>query len=95
MREIDLHYEVSWDSILPHLTADTTLITPIFLQSASVEKLTQHPYISFTQAKALYELRRRKVRLSGMADLYPAIFNEQEARHLRPYLHFTDEHDKK
>ena len=81
---------VVWDSILPHLTIDTTLITPIAIQSASVERLMHHPYLNFTQAKAIYETRRRKIRLSGMADISPSILTEKEAQRIRPYLQFDE-----
>ncbi|MBQ7531692.1 MAG: helix-hairpin-helix domain-containing protein [Paludibacteraceae bacterium] len=76
------------DSLLPHLFADTTLITPIHVNRASVKQLQRHPYISYPQAQQLYDLRRRKLRLSSLDDL-SAIFNPDERRRLAPYLRFT------
>ena len=80
---------LNWDSILPHMTVDTTKITRINIQMASVERLRRHPYISFTQAKSAYELRRRLIRLKGIEDLYPSVFTKEEAERLKPYLDFT------
>lgn len=89
LRELTQLDYADWDSILPHLTADTTLIRKINVQTASVERLNRHPYIPFTQAKSIYETRRRKIRLAGMDDLCPAVLKQEEADKLRPYLDFT------
>ncbi len=89
LREIKQLDYVLWDSVTPHLTADTALIHRINVQTASVEQLNRHPYIRFTQAKAIYETRRRRIRLSGMDDLCPAVLTQEEAGRLRPYLDFT------
>lgn len=79
---------VEWDSIYPHLTVDTSLITPIRIQTASLKQLTRHPYIHFDQAKAIYETRRRHFRVSP-AQLCPAVFTKEEWSRVRPYLDFT------
>lgn len=75
------------DSLLPHLYADTSLITPIDVNHASVKQLYRHPYISYRQAEQLYDLRRRKLRLHS-ADELSAIFLPDERQQLRPYLRF-------
>lgn len=89
LREIERLDYMKWDSVMPHLTADTALIRRINVQTAPMERLTRHPYISFTQAKAVYETRRRKIRLTGMEDLCPSVFTQEEAARIRPYLDFT------
>ena len=53
------------------------------------EQLQRHPYISFTQAKALYELRRRRIHLDSAADLQRLdCFTEKELQRVLPYLSF-------
>ena len=76
------------DSLLPHLTVDTSLIVPIDVNRASIKQLQRHPYISYRQAEQLYDLRRRKLRLSSLDDL-SAIFTPEERQRLTPYLSFT------
>ncbi len=75
------------DSLLPHLYADTSLITPIDVNRASVKQLYSHPYISYKQAEQLYDLRRRKLRLHSPDEL-SAVFSPDERQQLRPYLRF-------
>ncbi len=75
------------DSLLPHLYADTSLITPIDVNRASVKQLYSHPYISYKQAEQLYDLRRRKLRLHSPDEL-SAVFSLAERQRLLPYLRF-------
>ncbi len=75
------------DSLLPHLYADTSLITPIDVNRASVKQLYSHPYISYKQAEQLYDLRRRKLRLHSSDEL-SAVFSPDERQRLLPYLRF-------
>lgn len=75
------------DSLLPHLYADTSLITPIDVNRASVKQLYRHPYISYKQAEQLYDLRRRKLRLHSPDEL-SAVFSPDERQRLLPYLRF-------
>lgn len=75
------------DSPLPHLYADTSLITPIDVNRASVKQLYRHPYISYKQAEQLYDLRRRKLRLHSPDEL-SAVFSPDERQRLLPYLRF-------
>ena len=76
------------DSLLPHLYADTSLITPIDVNRASVKQLYSHPYISYKQAEQLYDLRRRKLRLHSPDEL-SAVFSPDERQRLLPYLRFV------
>lgn len=77
------------DSLLSHFFMDTVIVNPLIVNVATVEKLQRHPYISFEQAKAIYELRRRKIRLDNIQQLQQLdCFNEEELRRLAPYLSF-------
>ena len=78
------------DSIVAHLTVDSTRITPIAVNRASVKRLQRHPYISYRQAEQVYDLRRRRLRLNSVAELAD-IFTPDELNRLRPYLLFTTE----
>lgn len=75
------------DSLLPHLTVDTSLIVQLPVNQSSVKRLYRHPYISYRQAEQVYDQRRRKIRLNGIEDL-SGIFTADELRRLMPYLQF-------
>ena len=75
------------DSLMPFLNADTTRITPIVVNRASVRLLARHPYLSYPQAEQLYDLRRRRVTLHSLDELN-GIFTPDELRLLAPYLRF-------
>ena len=77
------------DSLLAHFWLDSVIINPLRVNSVGVEKLQRHPYLSFEQAKAIYELRRKKIHLDSIAQLKKAeCFTEQELKRLTPYLSF-------
>ena len=79
------------DTVLPRFTVDTTLIRRIAVNRCSVSSLSRHPYLRFEQAKAVYEHRRRYVRLSGIDDLrsLPQLSPSDIAR-LSHYLTFSE-----
>ncbi len=77
------------DSIMPYFTACSDSIKPIRVNRASVEYLNRHPYLSFTQAKAIYELRRNELRLTSMEQIKETgLFREEDLSRLMPYLSF-------
>lgn len=82
------------DSIIPHLMVDTTLIRPLMINKLGVERLSQHPYIRFEQAKAIREWRHRHgpiLSIETLRDLEMnghKTFSEAELLRLRPYLSF-------
>jgi DNA uptake protein ComE-like DNA-binding protein len=77
------------DSLLAHFWLDSVIINPLRVNSAGVEKLQRHPYLSFEQAKAIYELRRKKIHLDSITQLKKVdCFTEQELKRLTPYLNF-------
>lgn len=90
VREINGLDYAQWDSILPHLWADTTSIIRIPVNQASVPRLQQHPYITFTQAQAVYQLRRKRIRLHSINDLQNLPFTPQEIQRLTYYLDFQE-----
>ena len=80
---------LSADSLLRHFVLDSIEVEPLRVNSARVETLQRHPYLSFEQAKAIYELRRRKIRLKNIEQLRDLdCLTESELRRLQPYLRF-------
>ncbi len=82
-------YNTPFDSIIPHLRAERDSVKPLRVNYIGVERLRRHPYLSFTQAKAIYELRRNKFYLKSIDELraLPCL-SEEEIRKLEPYLSF-------
>ncbi|MFV0390573.1 MAG: ComEA family DNA-binding protein [Paludibacteraceae bacterium] len=76
--------------ISPHLSVDPSLTTKIDVNKASIEKLKKHPYIkTFQRAKAIYEYRRKKVKLQDISQLkHLDEFTEEDWKKLEPYLEF-------
>lgn len=94
LREIDRMPHTDWDSIIPHFVVCKDSVRRISLNSASIERLYAHPYLSFTQAKALYTLRRRHITISSMDKLKQVLPEDSAIRtsdleRLAPYLDFS------
>lgn len=80
---------LSADSLLAHFWLDSIIVEPLSVNSIGVERLQRHPYLSFEQAKAIYELRRRKVRLNSIEALEQLdCFKPEELLRVAPYLSF-------
>lgn len=77
------------DSLLAHFMLDSVVVEPIYINIISVQRLAKHPYLRFEQAKAIYELRRKKVRLTGIEDLKKLeCIDTTTINKLIPYLNF-------
>lgn len=86
LREID---NITIDTLLPHFTADASLIKPIPVNTASVDRLNRHPYIRFEQAKCLYNLRREHISLTLEVFLREQdCFTQDQLQQVLPYLSF-------
>jgi hypothetical protein len=59
------------------------------VNNSSTERLNRHPYLRFEQAKAIYTLRRKHIRLTSINDLrtLPEL-TEDDLLRLEPYLSF-------
>ncbi|NDP19772.1 MAG: hypothetical protein GZ091_01640 [Paludibacter sp.] len=65
------------------------LVKKIRVNYATVDKLNMHPYISFYQAKAMYELRRKKGKLKQISELNVIDeFTPELILKIAPYLSF-------
>lgn len=82
-------YHAPFDTIIPHLRAEKDSVTRMRVNYIGVEQMRKHPYIGFTKAKAIYELRRNKFKLKSIDELreLPCITDE-DIKRLRPYLSF-------
>ena len=75
--------------ISPYCTVDLNLVQKIKVNTASVELLKRHPYINFYQAKAIYELRRKRGKLKNINDLKELTeFSNESLIKIQPYLNF-------
>lgn len=80
---------LSAGSLLAHFVLDSVIVEPLRVNSMHMERLQQHPYLSFEQAKAIYELRRRKIHLENIDQLQRLDgFTHQDWQRLSPYLNF-------
>ena len=80
---------LSADSLLLHFFIDSAMVEPLYVNHLRPEMLQRHPYIRFEQAKAIYELRRKKIRLDSIQQLYRLdCFKPEDLERLAPYLHF-------
>ena len=57
------------DSILPHFYIDSVVLNKMPVNKIRPEVLYRHPYLSFEQAKAIYEYRRRHIRIKSAEEL--------------------------
>ena len=77
------------DSLFMHFVLDSVITNPLRINSTRPESLHRHPYLSFEQAKAIYELRRRKIRLKSIDQLRDLdCLTEADLLRLQPYLSF-------
>lgn len=77
------------DSILRHFILDSIQVQPLSVNQASVKHLSRHPYLRFEQAKAIYEFRRKHIRLDSIQQLRELDgFDEELLQKLAPYLSF-------
>lgn len=77
------------DTLLYRFTADTSVLRTIDVNSSTATALSQHPYLRYEQAKAIYTLRRKRVYLLSAEELraLPEL-SAQDIERLRPYLRF-------
>lgn len=77
------------EKIKPFCRVDERLIQTIRLNTATVGKMKNHPYIGFYKAKNIYEYRRKKGKINSIEELrdIPDI-TEKDIEQLRPYLNF-------
>ncbi len=79
----------NFEKIKNNLTVGSVSVTKIDVNKASAERLRSHPYLNFYQAKAIYELRRRRVKLKNIDELKQLEeFTPEQLKKTEPYLNF-------
>lgn len=91
LREIKDIPEETLDSIIPHFIVESDSIRTINVNHASAGMLQRHPYLSFSQAKAIYELRRTRFKLHSIEELEELdCLTKGEIERIAPYLSFEE-----
>lgn len=77
------------DTLTHRFVIDTAAIRTIPVNTCSIERLQQHPYLRYNQAQAIYRLRRANLRLHSLDDLrsLPEL-TETDIQRITPYLSF-------
>lgn len=77
------------DTLSAHFILDSTSIRTINVNSSSIESLQRHPYLRFKQAQAIYNLRRKQIKLTSIDDFRTlSELTEEDLLRLTPYLRF-------
>ena len=82
------------DSIIPHFIADSAHISPLYINRLSVDAMVRHPYLNFSQAKAIRDRRHRKGAIRSEEELetlksdHQLVFTEEDLVRLRPYISY-------
>ena len=77
------------ERIRPFCKVNTDFIRKINVNTATAERFKSHPYFNFYQARALYELRRKKGKLKDISELKELPeFTPEAVQRLKPYLSF-------
>ncbi len=81
--------KVNGDSLLRHFFIDSVKVEQMDVNTVGVKRLSRHPYLRVDQAQAIYELRRRKIRLDSIQQLLVIDdFSAETLQKLAPYLKF-------
>ena len=77
------------DSVLRYMTVTPVELAKINVNRLSVQQMMKHPYLSFYQAKAIFEHRRNKGELHSIEELSRLdSFKPSDIDRLRPYIEF-------
>ena len=81
--------EDRYASLAQWFSADTELISKILLNTISQDSLNRHPYINYSQSRAIMQLRRQKGKLTGWENLQLLNeFTEVDKIRLQYYMSF-------
>jgi DNA uptake protein ComE-like DNA-binding protein len=77
------------DSVLKWFVLDSVIVEQLQVNQASAQRLSKHPYLRFEQAKAIYELRRKQLKLNSVNDLESLdCIDIKTLEKIAPYLNF-------
>ena len=81
--------EDRYQAFLPWFTADPSLVKKLEINTIPQDSLSRHPYISYSQARVIMQIRRQKGKLTGWENLRLLNeFTESDMTRLLPYLSF-------
>lgn len=81
--------KVDGDSLLEHFFIDSVKVEQMHVNVVGVKRLSRHPYLRFEQAQAIYELRRKKIRLDSIQQLQQIEgLDIKTLEKIAPYLNF-------
>ncbi len=89
LREVYGLSEETYQMIIPHLSIDTTQVTKLNPNTATLQQLKAHPYLDYYQARAIVEYRQSGKSYSKAEDLLLVnLITDSVLAPLRPYLTF-------
>ena len=81
--------KVDGDSLLEHFFIDSVKVEQMHVNVVGVKRLSRHPYLRFEQAQAIYEFRRKKIRLDSIQQLQQIEgLDIKTVEKIAPYLNF-------
>lgn len=81
--------EERYANLAPWFTVDASAIQQLDVNTLSQDSLRKHPYISYQQARSIYQVRRQKKSLTGWENLQLLNeFTEHDKARLQYYLKF-------
>lgn len=90
LKEIDAMPDSIVEALIPYIIIELDSVKLIDVNRASVKRLHRHPYISYYQAKAIYDLRwdkHHKGRIEDLEDIRKLeVFTDEDFERVRWYL---------
>ena len=82
--------EDRYQAIAPYIIIDTSLVTAIDINSATVDQVRRHPYLDYYQARSVVDYRNTGFRFSSMKELLLVnLIDEKTVTNLEGYIQFN------
>ncbi len=79
-----------YEAIIPYISIDTSRITTLNINTATVEQLRRHPYLDYYQARAIVDFRKSGFHFSSLDDLLLVnLIDEKTVINLKGYIQFN------
>ena len=79
-----------YEGFADNVSIDSSRVTKLDINNATVEELRQHPYLDYYQARSLVNYRKCGNRLENMDDLLMVnLIDEETVRKLQGYIQFN------
>lgn len=81
----------SLDTLTGCFIATQDSIHPLPVNRCSLRRLAGHPYLNYTQAEAIYNLRHKRLKLKDIHEIRQlSCFTSEDIERLTPYLDFSE-----